>query len=484
MAEQKNPTVISISEELMKALQDSKLELQRCFAQGNLDGVKEKSDKALEVIRQLPEPAATGETIQMHITLSTAFLHTGRIAESLSHAEESVRHAEINIAQRPNQPQPLDILSIALGVRVIALLNSGKTDAAFESAQRSLALAEAIYPKNDFRFHKSLRNLGLVLDRKGDSAEAEKSLLKAYTIICIHAGAQSPEAQMLTDDLVNLCARKPDLDGAEKYARSNYKKILESTLTEQKELLIKADSASRLGSILVKKSQFEEAEGLISDALSIREKAAQSPTGNITINPLGIAYSLAQLSGIQEQLNKLTDKTEENLMRALDIFANVKGQQSPEVINTLGQLRNVRAKRAGGSSTKEDDIDYKVSGENRSNSVSSPGQHTLSLDPFALTEEDRRRFASLPSDDGNSRMMLANAYFEQRKFLAANILLTEAHTLFLKSEGPTAKTTQAAKQNMMVSGFKRIEQLWMLTVREEVLKLEDEVSTSSAGIKL
>lgn len=465
------------------AIQQSKQELQRIFASGNVEAIKQKVEDVREVIKRLPEPFRSIETVQTLMNLSMAFLQTGRIQDAFEYSEDGTRIAEALVEQLPDQPQPQDLLSGVLSAKANLLMTVGKFDLAEECAKRAYALAERIFNKNDVRLTKSLRNLGVILGRKGEQAEGEKHLLRAYTIVCLASGAQSPEAQMLTEDLVNMFLAKEDLESAEKYARSNFKKVSELATKSPRDELILADSASRLGSLLVKRGNFEEAEGLIAQALSLRENSQAD-----NFNPIGVAYSLAQLAGIQEESGKITAKTEEMLIRAVDIFATAKGQQSPEVANSLNQLRSVRMKRAAeraknGGDADADEGTTRVVSENRS--VLNGGDSSpLRSDPFGLSDLDRKKMAALGAEDGESRLMLAQAYFQSSKFLAASILLTEAHDLFLKQEGPGGEKTKMAKQNMMVSHMKRIDQLWLSAAREELMQLEDELSkqTVSASV--
>lgn len=481
-------------------LQTLKNEIQRAFQTKDMEGIKTKSDEALQLMKQLPPAESLLEIIQLYLTLSTAHFHLNRFNEAFSFAEQSIAHAQLQVSQMPNQPQPLELLSMALGCKVMACLGLPAThhDSGLEAAKNSLAIAEAIYPKNDFRLHKSLRALGLIQNKREEYSEAEKALLKAYTILCLTSGPTSPEAQYLTDDLVQMCYQKEDLEAAEKYARSNYKKVMEGRGSDGKRLTIPdefdrdkervitqitADSCARLATCLVKRGSFVEAEPIIECCLSLRDDP-QYPS-----NPLGIAYTLSQLCGVKEQLGKVDETVEAMLVRALEIFGPTRGQNSPEVMNTLNQLRTVRQRRNGGAtaqspssgSRKVDDIDddsYRVKEESTLRSLSngnrsSTGGASPALSMGDLTEDDRIKINSMPKNDGPRRMMLANAFFEQRKYLAANILLTEAHSIFADELGEEADMTKMARQNMMVSVLKRIEQQWLQIVSEEVLRRED-----------
>lgn len=483
-------------------LQTLKGEIQKHFSMGDFETAIKKSDDALQLAKTLPPLIAVSETIQLHINLSTAFIHLNRVNEAESHAEQAVKNAEIAVSQRPNQPQPIEVLSIALGSRAVALLTNNKLDEALETAQKALTLAETIYPKNDPRLHKSLRSVGLILDKKGDTTNAEITLVKAYTIICIAGGPHTGEAQLLTEDLVGMFIRKNDLENAEKYARKNYKGIKDKTNFTGNEKAVLADSASRLANILLRKGDHTTSESLIEEALEIRQSKEFS-----SLNPLGIAFSLTQLVAVRELLNKLDNESEDMLKKAIDIFGRMKGPNSPEVINTLNQLKNIRNKNKGGSSSPvnasrssvtvedvdddEDDETEEAKGSNKSltKASSSSAKTTKKGDNYDITPLERSKIDALPPNDGVSRMQLAGLMYEQNKFATAELLLSQAYNIFLKSNGPDHEHTKAAKQNLGLVRNNRLNQLWMQVVTEEILKFEelkitdpaDEVNSPKAG---
>lgn len=61
---------------------------------GDLELVASKSEEALELIKLLPTQVALSETIQTHVTLSTAYMHMAKVEESEKHADLAVSHAE------------------------------------------------------------------------------------------------------------------------------------------------------------------------------------------------------------------------------------------------------------------------------------------------------------------------------------------------------------------------------------------------------
>jgi tetratricopeptide (TPR) repeat protein len=485
------------------ALQTLKQEIQRYFAIGDFDTAIRKSDEALALCKVLPAVVSISESIQLHINLSTAFIHMNRFVEAELHADNAVKGSEIAISQRPNQPQPLEVLSISLGCKAIASLSNGKVDDALVIGQKSLSIAESIYPKNDPRLHKPLRTLGMIYDKKGNNTEAEMTLLRAYTIIVLAGGPACGESQLLTEDLVNMFTKKNDYENAEKYARKNYKGIKDkasnSTL-KVPEMGVLADSATRFANTLVRKGDHASAEPLIMEALAIRESKEFSSQ-----NPLAIAYSLSQLAAIREVLGKLDSEVEDMLVKALEIFGRTKGPNSPEVVNTLNQLKTVRSKRKnGGSSTTgssssssassssssknksagdvsvedvDDDDDDQVEASSPNPIVPSSSSATTSkgkktTESYDITPEERQKIDSIPPNDGISRMQLAGFFYEKNKFATAELLLNQAYQIFLRTTGPDHEHTKAARQNLGLVRNNRLNQLWMQVVADEVLTVE------------
>ena len=471
-------------------LQSMKNEIQRFFAMGDFENAIKKSEEALSLVKTFPPIVAISETIQININLSTAYVHLNRPMEAQHHADIAVQNAETAVTQRPNQPQPLEVLSIALSGKAVALLSNGKVDEALEAAQKSVTIAESVFPKNDPRLHKSLRTLALIYDKKGNHNDAEVNLLRAYTIVCLAGGPQCGEAQLLTEDLVGLYNRKSDFDGAEKYARKNYKALKEKTLNGPENAVV-ADSATRLANTLVRKGDIAAAEPLIAEALEIRDSKEYA-----AMNPLGIAFSLSQYAGVLEQLGKLDSNVESMLMRSLEIFTRIKGPGSPEAMNVLAQLKNVRGKRnatpnkvtSSSGVTVDDASDDENSNQNTKTPSSSSGKHSALSSPkksqesYDINAEDQRKIDSLPPNNGVVRMQLAGHFFEQSRFAAAEVVLQQAFNIFLQANGPEHEHTRAARQNLNLVRNNRLNQLWMQVVAEEVLNKLEELKISGKQI--
>lgn len=427
-----------------------------------------------------------------------------KFPEALEHSELAVKEAENGIKLRPGQPQAIEVLAITYGAKAFALLNNQKVEEANVAAERSLALAESIYPKGaDPRLYKPLRTLATVRERQGNFEEAEKLMFRSYMSLALTIGPQTTEAQMSIDELCNFLLKRNELTNAEKFARLNYKAIndkkQQGQLDERGELIL-GDSASRVAQILRRMERFAEAEELMQQALTIREERLGKN------NPLGVAYTLVQLASIQESQGKIGEDVDAKLMRALDIFGRVKGQTCPEVQNTMNQLLTVRSKRAraaGGAAPAaagEDGLEYTVSGEkgrlssgtrnptaagaDSTGANRGPGAVTAPRGPApssGLTDDEELARHTFGADDGMARLMAANTFFEQGRFGAAEVVLAQAYEILLRQKGPNDQLTMAARQNLGVARNNGLNRLWMQVVQELVADQEKKLAASASS---
>lgn len=484
--------------ELEIKFQAIQTETQKLFVAGKFTESIKSGMEALELAKQFPPHVGTTEIVQIHLNCSSAYMQMQKFTEAVEQAELAAQEAENGIKLRPGQPQAIEVLAITYGTKAFSLINAGKFEEASVAAEKSLAMAETIYPKSDPRLHKPLRALALVRERQGNLEEAEKYFFKSYTLLSLGLGPQSTEAQMSIDELCNMLLKKNDLASAEKFARLNYKAISEKTLDERGELIL-GDSASRLAQVVRRQGRFPEAEELLQQALKVREEKL------IRNNPIGVAYTLSQLAAVQEAQGKVGADVEAKLMRALDIFGRVKGQSSPEVQSTLNQLRIVRSKRNNGAGpgtapaavTDEDGLEYSISSESKTSTVTtgsrapasapraasgttaSPALAATGTAPAStLSDDEELARLQFGPEDGMGRMLAANTFFEQGRFNCAEVVITEALEIFMRQKGPADQLTMAARQNLNVARGNGLNKLWMQVVAELVLEQEEKLSAS------
>lgn len=299
-----------------------------------------------------------------------------------------------------------------------------------------------------------------------------------------------------------MLIRKGDLQNAEKYARINVKSVTEKKTDDPDELSL-SDSLSRLAMVLKRSKKYEEAEKLLQQALGIREEKLSRS------NPLGIAHSLIHLAGVQDLLGKVDGELEAKLMRALDIFICTKGPNSVEVRDTLNLLRDVRTRRntsegaqapagagsparggrlqsvevedGGDSDGDQDELQCRVTSESKMTQQQSPTAPSSSSSRVpsrtaaaaANVEEDLSKL-NLPPGDATARMIHASTYFELSKYSHAEVLISEAYSIFLQQHGPDHPATRTARQNLKVARNNGLNQLWMQVVTEIVLESSPE----------
>ena len=507
--EGKGPT--PAQRELIEKLQHAKMQTQKAFGAGDFPNSIKFGAVALDLARMLPPPARMPEVVQIHLNLGSAHMQMKNIPEALKHSEASVHEANIAVNEskgKPEHPQAVEILIVALSQRAFHLLSlndAAKLPVATKDAEMALQLAEMLYPKNDQRLHKCLRGVGMMRMKQGKPDEAEKLFFRAYTLLCIgSAGPACGEAQTLVDDLVNLSIQqKKDVSVAERYARNNYKSIVEreeAKKLDERGRMVMGDSAHRLAMLTRKVGNLEEAETLLKKALELREENKRV----MAMNPGSIALTIVQLAAIQEERGNVSEEVEANLMRALEIFTRTRGQASMEVRNTLAQIQNVRKKRIGGGSgggggllsptgkggsplrpgsrvkpvtmaedvdDEEDDDDglvYTVKDESK------PKRSPASLgggggaSPTYNPDEELKKL-KLPEGDAVARMMHANTFFQAGKYNCAEVVLSEAFEIFLAQNGPDHPTTKTAFQNLSIARDNALKKLWMQVTTEIAL---------------
>jgi hypothetical protein len=221
------------------------------------------------------------------------------------------------------------------------------------------------------------------------------------------------------------------------------------------------------------------------------------------------------------------------------------GQNSPEVQNTLNQLRALRARRNGstvsattvsasGSSTgldgddyedEDDELQYTIMDESKhrinslltgdklqfqrdsqsllssgssstnghiqsSNSSSGsrglsstvPSNSTRIASPQSLLTDDEEVLSlRLTPGDSMARLVKANEYFEQGRYSCADLLLSQAHQIISHQSGPHDPNLKAIQGNLNISRQNRINQLWLQVVAELVMTQEESSCGSSTS---
>lgn len=453
--------------EKLQKVEELRKDLQKNFQLGENTKVIDASFKILELLTDLPPPIKLGDGIQVRMNLSTALLRAKRIDEAVEQANIVVNEAKLAVELRKGHPQAIEVMAIALTIHVSANIAKGELDTALDSALLSNKMAESIYPKNDLRFFRFLRPLANVYEQKGDLAEAEKILVKAYTMASIAKGPQAMESLIVTDELVSMFMSKKDSASALKHAIKNYTNIKEKANLSEEEKLILADASSRISSIYAMEGKFAEAEPYVKHTLELRENSKVSPP-----QPLGIGYALSQYVAVEEGLKKLSQDSVKKLEKAIDIFAKVSGQHSPDFIKCNIQLRKVKKILDPSSSEVEVESKAKPITE-KFGYVDMNYQITILREKSRVTESELKLIQSFKPDDGSGRMMAANNFFETGKMVVAEALISDAYKIFLSKHGADHPATKASLQNLLATKKHRLDQIWLEVTTEEILEMEE-----------
>jgi tetratricopeptide (TPR) repeat protein len=444
-------------------LQNIKGQIQSAFQCGDFSTSIRLGNEALSVANMIPEPGKSVELIQIHLNISSAFLQMGKLEDAEAQSQACVDIAEKAVGMRQKHPQSIDMLHVTLTNRTFILLNMNRLSDGEACGARALALAETIFPAGDVRLFKPLRAIGLIRVKQENFDEADQLLKRAYVCVMKGNGVCNQDTQTVVDDLMQLYMKRKDVPSAEKLAKKNYDAMVESGVSKEHTLF--GEAAAKYASILANSGKANLAETYMQQALTAREK-------NNGSNSLAVGVTLMAIANIREACNNVSEDTERLLMRALEIFKQVEGPQSPHVLNAIAFIRRVHTKRESAlvrKSNKDDEVDGVVTSESRHSSSSSSSGQLPSILPRS---DDGKPIPRFPPDDGISRLQHSAYYFETAQYWKAEVLLQEAYDIFLRLHGPDHQHTQAASQNLTIVKHNSVNQLWHEVVAEELERLK------------
>jgi hypothetical protein len=395
-------------------LHSAKLATQVAFNKGDFISSVKSGNDALAFAKQLPEPEGSVEAIQIHLNMATAYLQLKKTAEAKIHSSLCVELAERGIAMRQGNPQAVEMLVVALGCKAYVLLVDDKANEAEPHAARALSLAEQIFPSNDIRLFKSIRQLGTIKERQDKLADAQLHYKRAFEIVFLGHGPAHQETSQVTDELVNVLIRLNKMEDAEKLLRRCFDTALKGGMDPENAFM--GDAAGRLANILAKSDREEEAEPYMKMSLHIREKCF-GPN-----HPL-VGITLGFLAGIYEAQGKVGEDTEALLVRAMEIFRKAEGPTGAHVRTSLSHIQRIRMKRDGRYSEGDEEEIEEVSSRSVINSRTTAEQKERIR--AALHQE-------FEPEDGVSRMRHAAHCFEVQEYSMAEVLLAEAYDIFLR----------------------------------------------------
>lgn len=449
-----NPS--ALINDMIAKLQSLKLELQKCFRNGDFPNAIKVGADAITLSQQIPEPTSTIELIQLHLNMSNAFVQMNNFNNAETHANLSLQLAEKGVIMRENHPHSLDMLSMALTAKAFWLINATKNYTEAEVlAKRALEIAEMIFGSKDQRSHKALRCLGIIKDKQAIPLEAEVYMTKAYMLLATQTSYGNADAHLVLDELSQMLTKNGRIETAEKLMKQNYE-MMSSNHSNEEELIF-GDCAAKLASILCRQHREAEADPFMRKALEIRERT-------LGVDSQAAAMTLFALAGITEAQGKPSKDVEDLLMKSHEIFKKLEGPTGVNAVNTLEHIK--RMKGAPGNNNNKDILLENLEFSPRSNGPSNAYSNTNSNSKQgALAEE-----GEFSAEDGVGRMQKATVYFENAKFAHAEILIAEAYEIFLKEFGAEHSSTKAAKQNLQVVRHNGNNQLWNQVVEEVLAK--------------
>lgn len=509
-------TQIPIDPAVVERLKYCKQQTMLAFQAQNFQASIGFAQDCMEVTKQFPEHVQWMEDIQILLNMSSAYLQMNQIDKAEPTSAICVQTAEKLVNKFPTTPQALEQLSLALTNRVFILLTVNRLADAEPIALRAFNIAESIFPPNDPRHFRSLRALAVVRAKQDNVKEAQKYFQKAYLISQKAHGPCHPETQQAVDELLQILMRQreqpqsqensstgnksenPSLRLAAEFAKKNFDSLTEREPNPEHPII--GESAAKYATILAMDGKHLEAEPLMKKALAVREKV-HGPRSQ------AVAVTLMALANLRDAMGDLSEATELLLIRALDIFKEQGLTQSNEnVVQCLGFVHRLRSRRQGrgigvggntgtaavsataGCAEEEDGLTYEVTAESHAHSadrrVSIPPSYGGGSPLSSSAANIMSSFAPVTSfqpNDGNGRMRQAGFYYESKEFAKAEVLLREAHNIFLREGGPNSEEAKAASGNLEIVKRMVIEQLWFTVVQEELVKHNIHINNPNIG---
>ena len=268
-------------QENARKMQIAKLETQKAFTAGDFASAVKSGNEALAFARMLPEPAATIESIQIHLNMTTAYLQLKNSEEAHKHSKWSVELSEKGMCARPGDSHAVEMLAVSLGSRTNVLILENMIDEAEKQGSRALSLAEKMFGPSDPRLFKYLRAMGLIREKQNKTDESIKMLTRAFDVVFDHLGPLHPDTQTVCEELISVLFKRgndSDKDKAVVASKRCYETGTKVVFGEKGDKLTAAegalgDCAARYATVLAKLDREKEAEPIMRHALALRERS-------------------------------------------------------------------------------------------------------------------------------------------------------------------------------------------------------------------
>ena len=445
------PLNTHIDPKLIQHLVAAKNETQQAFQSGNFNMAVIKGLKAIEFASKLPPLERAVECIQLHLNMTTAHIQLGKIPEAERHVNLCVDVAEENYKVGISE-QSTDLLSLSLNSKAQLLANTGRLSEAEKVCLRSQKLLETILKGSDSRICKCLRSLAMIYDRQNNLVAADEVISRAYRLLLEDKGPLSQDTQTCLDEVVAVETKLEQFDRALKHTQLHYNRLLKEKIDPEHVLI--GDACSRLASILVRMDRAVEAEETMRRSLDIREK-------RLGKDHPAVAITLTGLAQIREIRHNFGEETEALLLRALDIHKKQPGSGAAQHISqVLALIQQLRSNRE----IVEEEAKM-MAGESLARPPSAAKKPVTGTPALPSNKEG---MIMLDPNDGISRLRAAGVLFERKEFGLAEVVLTQAHTIFLRDHGPEHQNTRAAQQNLEIVRNNHLNMLWHEVVMENL----------------
>jgi len=255
-------------------------------------------------------------------------LQKGRYAEAATAANALL--SQVEAASGKDSLEAARVLDMC----VESALGMGKTKdtETRQSAERALSIKESVLGPDHPEVAKSLMNLGILVRKEGDFAEAQRLLERSLEIREKKLGPRDPETAASLDEIADVL----QTTGKYETARGLYERALaiqeESSGSESREV---ARTLNSLAVMQMDLGEYEEARSRLERALAIRVKVL-GPDHPDTVQLLNNLGSLLVETGDYAAALPLEEQ-------ALDLWAKILDPGNPAIGAAAFNLANLRA---------------------------------------------------------------------------------------------------------------------------------------------
>mmetsp|Transcript_8357 Transcript_8357/g.8520 ORF Transcript_8357/g.8520 Transcript_8357/m.8520 type:complete len:418 (-) Transcript_8357:307-1560(-) len=382
------------------------------FKKADYSKAAECFTKALSTVERMNSKDLNYEASEVHRNLASAYMMRCLYGQAQPHFIRSLEIAEL-LCSMSLCSKHSSLLTRSVGALATFLLNQGMLAEAEPYCVRCLTLAEKTYGMDHYKLLEPIRAMAFLCEKQNRIDDSIRHLKRAYIVVVYTRGPVHTEAQKLIDDLLRLLHSIGDLHTAEAYALLNLENLKD--FSNDQESLLLAEAYIKLAKLNLESENPKKAESRLLCALEIQQTV-------LGCNHSDVGETIYMLATSLFKQEKVDSETEMYYKRALEIFELVYGNESPQVAGMLRDIGVLHLCR--GEADMAEDFISLCAGMQRRMLGSSHEQLAATLD------------------------ILATIFYNQKRFLEAQMLWMKAEVILVKKYGPSHSRCVQIKEDL------------------------------------